>query len=58
MHIYYLNKYEQRISEGASVPLVVDILNCSNGCNLSSAIVSSSKLSIDDCDEKFNELKR
>lgn len=54
----YLNKYEERISEGAKVPLVVDILNCSNGCNLGSAIVNSSKLSIDDCDEKFNELKR
>lgn len=58
-HAYrYLNKYEQRISGGASVPLVVDILNCSNGCNLGSAIVNSSKLSIDDCDEKFNQLKR
>jgi len=58
-HAYsYLNKYEQRISEGASVPLVVDILNCSNGCNLGSAIVNSNKLSIDDCDEKFNELKK
>lgn len=58
-HAYnYLNEYEQRISEGANVPLVVDILNCSNGCNLGSAIVNSSKLSIDDCDEKFNELKR
>jgi len=58
-HAYsYLNKYEQRISEGASVPLVVDILNCRNGCNLGSAIVNSNKLSIDDCDEKFNELKK
>ena len=58
-HAYsYLNKYEQRISEGASVPLIVDILNCRNGCNLGSAIVNSNKLSIDDCDEKFNELKK
>ncbi|MCE5220268.1 MAG: methyl-accepting chemotaxis protein [Clostridium sp.] len=58
-HAYsYLNEYGQRISEGAKLPLVVDILNCSNGCNLGSAIVNSSKLSVDDCDEKFNELKR
>ena len=43
---------------GKKVPLVVDILNCSNGCNFGSAIVNGSKLSIDDCDEKFNSLKK
>lgn len=58
-HSYnYLNDYKQRISKGKKVPLVVDILNCSNGCNFGTAIVNESKLSIDDCDEKFNNLKR
>jgi len=58
-HAYhYLNEYEQRISKGKKVPLVVDILNCSNGCNFGSAIVNDSQLSIDDCDEKFNNLKK
>ena len=40
-HAYnYLNEYRQRINKGAKVPLVVDILNCSNGCNFGSAIVN------------------
>lgn len=58
-HSYnYLNEYKQRISEGKEVPLVVDILNCSNGCNFGTAIINKDKLSIDDCDEKFNNLKK
>lgn len=58
-HAYtYLNEYKERIIKGVSVPLVVDILNCANACNLGSAIVNDTKLSIDDCDEKFNELKK
>lgn len=54
----YLNEYRQRIDKGEKIPLVVDILNCSNGCNVGTAIVNESKLSIDDCDEKFNSLKK
>lgn len=58
-HAYnYLNEYKKRITEGARVPFIVDILNCSNGCNFGSAIVNEKKLSIDDCDAKFNNLKR
>lgn len=58
-HAYkYLSEYKQRIASGKKAPLVVDILNCSNGCNLGSAIVNESKLSIDDCDDTFNSLKK
>lgn len=54
----YLSEYKQRISQGMKVPLVIDILNCDRGCNFGTAIVNENKLSIDDCDEKFNSLKK
>lgn len=54
----YLNEYGKRIAKGESVPLIVDILNCSNGCNFGSAVPYENKLSIDDCDNKFNNLKK
>lgn len=58
-HAYkYLKEYSKRIKNGVKVPLVVDILNCSNGCNFGSAIVNESNISIDECDEKFNTLKK
>lgn len=58
-HAYdYLNEYKKRINSGKNLPLVVDILNCSNGCNLGSAIESGNDITIDDCDDKFNNLKR
>lgn len=58
-HAYkYLNEYKERNDKGKELPLVVDILNCSNGCNFGSAIANDSNLSIDDFDEKFNNLKK
>lgn len=58
-HAYsYLKEYSKRVKKGQNVPLVVDILNCSNGCNLGTAIINSSDLTVDDCDEKLNKLKR
>lgn len=54
----YLNEYGKRVAKGKPVPLIVDILNCSNGCNFGSAVLGESKLSIDDCDNKFNNLKK
>lgn len=58
-HAYkYLKEFNKRVNKGERVPLVVDILNCSNGCNFGSAIVNENKLSIDECDEKFNAIKK
>lgn len=58
-HAYsYLNQYAGRISKNEKVPLIIDILNCSNGCNFGSAVIDENNLSIDDCDEKFNSLKK
>jgi len=54
----YLNEYGERIEEGKPVPLIVDILNCSNGCNFGSAVPGESKLSIDDCDNLLDNLKK
>lgn len=55
-HAYpYLTQYGKRISQGKKVPLLVDILNCSNGCNRGTATVGT--LSIDDSDAQLNELK-
>ncbi|MFL0197162.1 [Fe-Fe] hydrogenase large subunit C-terminal domain-containing protein [Clostridium sp. WILCCON 0269] len=53
----YLDEYRKRIDEGAKVPMIVDILNCSSGCNFGSAVVNEDEISIDDCDDKFNSLK-
>lgn len=54
----YLNEYERRVIKGEPVPLIVDILNCSNGCNFGSAIPDENRLSVDDCDNEFNNLKK
>ena len=57
-HAYtYLDDYGKRLVKGDVVPSVVDILNCSNGCNVGSAIVNETQLSIDDYDAKFNNMK-
>ncbi|APM39488.1 [Fe-Fe] hydrogenase large subunit C-terminal domain-containing protein [Clostridium kluyveri] len=54
----YLNEYKERVVRGEPVPLIVDILNCSNGCNFGSAIPDENKISVDDCDNEFNNLKK
>jgi iron only hydrogenase large subunit-like protein len=37
-HAYeYLRQYEARIEADSEVPQIIDILNCSNGCNIGSA---------------------
>jgi len=56
-HVYhYLDAYQARRAERKPVPLLVDILNCGNGCNIGSA--TERKLSIDDADKAFNDMKR
>lgn len=52
----YLDHYQERIHNQKPVPLVVDILNCSQGCNIGSAACADRKM-IDDIDHKFNQMK-
>jgi methyl-accepting chemotaxis protein/NAD-dependent dihydropyrimidine dehydrogenase PreA subunit len=55
-HAYpYLNEYEARDKAGRSLPLLVDILNCSNGCNRGTATLKD--VQIDDADDQLNRLK-
>ncbi|WP_243441432.1 methyl-accepting chemotaxis protein [Clostridium arbusti] len=61
-HAYkYLDEFKQRIGDGKEVPFLVDILNCSNGCNFGTATENNSTetmSNIDDVDNKFNKLKK
>jgi Na+-translocating ferredoxin:NAD+ oxidoreductase RNF subunit RnfB len=52
----YLREYSSRISQKKPVPLLVDILNCSNGCNLGTATCRDA--AIDDIDSIFNSIKK
>jgi len=55
-HAYpYLKEYGQRLTGNRTVPLLVDILNCSNGCNRGTATMRN--VSIDDSDASLNALK-
>ncbi|KXZ39126.1 Methyl-accepting chemotaxis protein [Alkalithermobacter thermoalcaliphilus JW-YL-7 = DSM 7308] len=55
-HIYeYLKEYSERIKSKKSVPTLVDILNCSYGCNVGTGTCKD--ISIDDIDYKLNDLK-
>lgn len=56
-HAYpYLEEYSDRVREGKPLPLLVDILNCTNGCNLGTA--TGKRVSIDDADLCLNCEKR
>lgn len=52
----YLKSYGDRIVKHKPVPLIVDILNCPQGCNLGTGTCKN--ISIDDVDYTFNELKQ
>jgi iron only hydrogenase large subunit-like protein len=55
-HAYnYLQNYSKRVKESRPVPLLVDILNCANGCNIGTGTCKN--ISIDDIDQKLNTLK-
>ncbi|OPJ55983.1 [Fe-Fe] hydrogenase large subunit C-terminal domain-containing protein [Alkalithermobacter paradoxus] len=55
-HTYeYLSEYSSRVRNNKAVPTLVDILNCSYGCNIGTGTCKD--ISIDDIDSKFNELK-
>lgn len=55
-HAYhYLEEYAARLKSGKAAPEVVDILNCTFGCNAGTG--TSKELPIDDIDAKINERK-
>ena len=55
-HAYpYLKEYRNRRESGKPLPLLVDILNCANGCNIGTATMKN--ISIDDADSKLNKIK-
>lgn len=56
-HAYpYLDEYAERLERNKPVPLLVDILNCTHGCNIGTA--TTKDIQIDDIDNKFNGLKQ
>ncbi|SPF54017.1 Methyl-accepting chemotaxis protein [Candidatus Desulfosporosinus infrequens] len=54
---HYLNTYSDRVAKQKPVPLLVDILNCSHGCNIGTASCISDE-AIDDIDSEFNKMKQ
>jgi methyl-accepting chemotaxis protein/ferredoxin len=55
-HAYpYLEEYCKRKTEKKTLPLLVDILNCANGCNRGTATLKN--IDIDDVDGTLNALK-
>lgn len=52
----YLDLYEDRVKQKKMLPQVVDILNCSHGCNFGTGTCNENN--IDDVDIEFNKIKR
>ncbi|SDH65523.1 [Fe-Fe] hydrogenase large subunit C-terminal domain-containing protein [Desulfosporosinus hippei] len=52
----YLKTYSSRLKQGKSAPLLVDILNCTHGCNIGTG-TSLDKSVLDDIDDTLNTLK-
>ena len=61
-HVYnYLMDYSKDLTSKDEMPLLLDILNCSNGCNFGTASCKAgvkTGSSIDRSDLKFNKLKK
>lgn len=56
-HAYsYLESYDQRVKKKENLPLLIDILNCTYGCNLGTG--TGKDVHIDDIDFKMNPLKQ
>ncbi|MFA6808206.1 MAG: [Fe-Fe] hydrogenase large subunit C-terminal domain-containing protein, partial [Eubacteriales bacterium] len=49
----YLSNYNERVKKNKPVPLVVDALNCTHGCNIGSAVCITDE-ALDDIDYLFN----
>lgn len=52
----YFDKYAKRLSSGKPLPLLVDVLNCKQGCNVGTAMDKG--LDTDDMDYRTNKLKQ
>ncbi|RMC96395.1 4Fe-4S dicluster domain-containing protein [Clostridium autoethanogenum] len=52
----YLDNYVERIKQNKELPFIVDILNCTHGCNLGTGACPSA--SPDDIDCELNRIKR
>ena len=56
-HAYeYLKQYKERKKQNKPLPILVDILNCSHGCNIGTG--TAKKITVDDVDYKFNDMKK
>lgn len=56
-HAYkYLDEYSERVKFNKSIPLLVDILNCSNGCSIGTA--TAKDIEVDDVDALLNKMKQ
>ena len=56
-HAYaYLEEYSSRVRSNKPVPLLVDILNCSSGCNIGTA--TAKDIEVDDVDLNLNAIKK
>jgi methyl-accepting chemotaxis protein len=53
--VEYLEQYEKRVRAKYQTPLLVDILNCSNGCNVGTG--TNQEVQVDDIDYKTNQQK-
>lgn len=56
-HAYtYIDEYSERISKNKAVPLLVDILNCPNGCSIGTG--TNKEVEVDDVDSYLNQMKQ
>lgn len=53
----YLNVYSERVKNQKPVPLLVDILNCTHGCNIGTGSCLTAE-ALDDIDYKLNMMKQ
>ncbi|MFA4993986.1 MAG: response regulator [Bdellovibrionales bacterium] len=52
----YLRRYAARVKTGEKLPFLIDILNCSHGCNLGTG--TCKEINVDDIDAKTDQLKK
>jgi len=56
-HAYkYLQDYKNRLDKNKPLPLLVDILNCTFGCNVGTG--TTKEVDLDDIDMLFNDMKK
>lgn len=61
-HVYdYLKEYAQCLNQGNELPLLLDVLNCSYGCNFGTGTQQNAlerTMSLDEVDRTFNKRKK